>query len=58
MGSYAFSYIGNGFGLASLLSIALDQWVVPTWGYEGSFFILTGCTVVALVLTIVLKEHW
>ena len=58
MGSYAFAYIGNGFALASFLSLALDQWVVPNWGYEASFFILTGCTGVAMAMAIVLKERW
>jgi len=58
MGSYAFSYIGQGFTLAAGLSILLDSWVVPVWGYSVCFYVLSGCSAVALALTLVLKESW
>jgi hypothetical protein len=58
MGSYAFSYIGQGFTLSALLSLALDEWVLPRWGYTACFTVLAALTGVALVLTFVLRERW
>ena len=58
MGSYAFSYISQGFTLSALLSLALDLWVLPTWGYTVCFEVLAVLTGVALLLTFALKERW
>lgn len=58
MGSYAFSYISQGFTLSALLSLALDAWVLPKWGYSACFGVLAALTGVALVLTFMLREKW